>query len=127
MPPTSSAAPRTVSSSGGSRTVKVLHVITGLGVGGAELQLKAFLQHTRHECDVVTLYNPGPVAEMIRGGGNRVRDLGMTRNTQLSALLTLHRLIRTGGFEFVPAPSYPPHGLPRPASGAGAGSRCAGR
>src|SRR5260221_347279 len=97
MPPTSSAAPRTVSSSGGSRTVKVLHVITGLGVGGAELQLKAFLQHTRHECDVVTLYNPGPVAEMIRGGGNLVRDLCMTRNMQLSALLTLHRLVRASG------------------------------
>ncbi|HEY5016063.1 MAG TPA: glycosyl transferase, partial [Streptosporangiaceae bacterium] len=78
--------------------MKVLHVITGLGVGGAELQLKSFLQHTRHDCDVVTLYNAGPVAEMIREDGNRVRDLGMTRNTQLSALLELHRLIRAGGY-----------------------------
>src|SRR5258708_35458617 len=95
MPPTSSAAPRTVSSSGGSRTVKVLHVITGLGVGGAELQLKAFLQHPRHECDVVTLYNPGPVAERIRGGGDRVRGLGMTRKKARSAAATLRRLIRT--------------------------------
>ena len=49
--------------------MKVLHVITGLGVGGAELQLRSILQHTRHESDVVTLYNPGPVADMIRADG----------------------------------------------------------
>ncbi|PZS32273.1 MAG: glycosyl transferase, partial [Pseudonocardiales bacterium] len=38
--------------------MKVLHVITGLGVGGAELQLRSLLQHTCHQSDVVTLYNP---------------------------------------------------------------------
>jgi glycosyltransferase involved in cell wall biosynthesis len=81
--------------------VKVLHVITGLGVGGAELQLRSLLQHTRHQADVVTLYNPGPVAEMISGDGGRVRDLGMTRNTELSALLRLARLIRAGGYDVV--------------------------
>jgi hypothetical protein len=77
--------------------MKVLHLITGLGVGGAELQLRSILQHTRHESDVVTLYNPGPVADMIRADGVRVRDLGMTRNTQLTALLTLRRQIRDDG------------------------------
>jgi glycosyltransferase involved in cell wall biosynthesis len=96
--------------------VKVLHVITGLGVGGAELQLKSFLQHTRHDCDVVTLYNAGPVAEMIREGGNRVRDLGMTRNTQLSALLELHRLIRVGGYDVVHTHLYRSQVYGRPAA-----------
>lgn len=81
--------------------MKVLHVITGLGVGGAELQLRSVLQHTRHQSDVVTLYNPGPVAEMISGDGGRVRDLGMTRNTELSALRRLTRLIRAGGYHAV--------------------------
>jgi len=81
--------------------VKVLHVITGLGVGGAELQLRALLQHTRHSSDVVTLYNPGPVAGMMSGDGVRVRDLGMTRNTELSALARLTRLIRAGGYHVV--------------------------
>jgi glycosyltransferase involved in cell wall biosynthesis len=81
--------------------VKVLHVITGLGVGGAELQLRSILQHTRHECDVVTLYNPGPVADMIVGDGGRVRDLGMTSNTELSALGRLTRLIRAGRYDVV--------------------------
>jgi len=81
--------------------MKVLHVITGLGVGGAELQLRSILQQTRHNSEVVTLYNPGPVADMIRADGGRVRDMGMTRNTQLSALLRLRTLIlmvlATGG------------------------------
>jgi glycosyltransferase involved in cell wall biosynthesis len=86
--------------------VKVLHVITGLGVGGAELQLRSILQHTRHESDVVTLYNPGPVAEMISGDGGRVRDLGMIRNTELPALGRLTRLIRAGGYHVVHAHLY---------------------
>jgi glycosyltransferase involved in cell wall biosynthesis len=81
--------------------VKVLHVITGLGVGGAELQLRSILQHTRHQSDVVTLYNPGPVADMIVGDGGRVRDLGMTSNTELSALGRLTRLIRDGRYDVV--------------------------
>jgi glycosyltransferase involved in cell wall biosynthesis len=86
--------------------VKVLHVITGLGVGGAELQLRSLLQHTCHQSDVVTLYNPGPVAGMISGDGVRIRDLGMTRNTELSALLRLARLIRADGYDVVHAHLY---------------------
>lgn len=86
--------------------MKVLHLITGLGVGGAELQLRSMLKHTRHESDVVTLYNPGPVADMIRADGGRVRDVGMTRNTQLGALLRLRRLIRDGGYDVVHAHLY---------------------
>ncbi len=81
--------------------MKVLHVITGLGVGGAELQLRSILQHTRHESDVVTLYNPGPVADMIVGDGGRVRDLGMTSNTELPALGRLARLIRADRYDVV--------------------------
>ena len=86
--------------------MKVLHVITGLGVGGAELQLRSILQQTRHDSEVVTLYNPGPVADMIRSDGGRVRDIGMTRNTQLSTLLRLRRLIRRGGYDVVHAHLY---------------------
>jgi len=96
--------------------VKVLHIITGLGVGGAEMQLKSFLQHTRHECDVVTLYNPGPVAEMIRSDGSQVRDLGMTRNTQLPALLALYRMIRSGGYDVVHTHLYRSQVYGRPAA-----------
>jgi glycosyltransferase involved in cell wall biosynthesis len=96
--------------------MKVLHLITGLGVGGAELQLRSILQHTRHEPDVVTLYNPGPVAEMIRSDGTRVRDLGMTRNTQIPMLLKLRRLIREGGYDVVHTHLYRSQVYGRPAA-----------
>jgi len=96
--------------------MKVLHLITGLGVGGAELQLRSILQHTRHDADVITLYNPGPVADMIRSDGREVRNLGMTRNTELGALLRLHRMIREGGYDVVHAHLYRSQIYGRPAA-----------
>jgi glycosyltransferase involved in cell wall biosynthesis len=96
--------------------MKVLHVITGLGVGGAEHQLRSILQHTRHESDVVTMYNPGPVADMIRADGGSVRDLGMTSNTQISALFRLRRLIRAGRYDVVHAHLYRSQIYGRPAA-----------
>jgi glycosyltransferase involved in cell wall biosynthesis len=86
--------------------MKVLHVITGLGVGGAEMQLWSVLRHTRHEADVVTLYNPGAVADRLNGDHVHVRDLGMRRNTQLTAVLTLRRMIRKGRYDVVHAHLY---------------------
>jgi glycosyltransferase involved in cell wall biosynthesis len=96
--------------------MKVLHVITGLGVGGAELQLRGVLQHTRHDADVVTLYNAGPVAHMIRADGTAVRTLDMRRNTQLSALLRLRRIIRAGRYEVVHVHLYRSQIYGRPAA-----------
>ena len=96
--------------------MKVLHIITGLGVGGAELQLRGILQHTRHDADVVTLYNPGPVAEMIRADGTAVRALDMRRNTQLSTLLWLRRIISAGGYNVVHAHLYRSQIYGRPAA-----------
>ena len=49
--------------------MRVLHVITGLGVGGAEHQLRLLLRQLPHESEVVTLTNPGPVADAIRADG----------------------------------------------------------
>ncbi|SCL38622.1 Glycosyltransferase involved in cell wall bisynthesis [Micromonospora rhizosphaerae] len=81
--------------------MKVLHVITGLWVGGAELQLELLLRHTRHEPEVVTLDNRGQVADNIAQGGVQVRDLTMTRNTEVSALGRLRRIIREGRYDVV--------------------------
>ena len=102
--------------------MKVLHIITGLGVGGAELQLRSVIQHSRHDGEVVTLYNPGPVADMLREDGVRVRSLEMASNRQLSALPRLWRLIRQGHYDVVHAhlyrsqiygrPGRPPRGGP---------------
>jgi len=96
--------------------MKVLHIITGLGVGGAELQLRSVLQHTRHDAEVVTLYNPGPVADMIRADGRRVRSLGMTSNAQISALNALRGLIADGGYDVVHAHLYRSQIYGRPAA-----------
>ncbi len=96
--------------------MKVLHVITGLDVGGAELQLDAVLQHTRNDADVVTLYNPGPVADKLREHGVSVRDLGMRRNTELRALVRLYQIIRDGRYDVVHAHLYRAQIYARPAA-----------
>jgi glycosyltransferase involved in cell wall biosynthesis len=96
--------------------MKVLHVITGLDAGGAELQLAMLAQRSRHDVDVVTLYNPGPVADRIRDSGVSVRDIGMHRNTELSALLRLRRLIRAERYDVVHAHLYRAQLYARPAA-----------
>jgi len=96
--------------------MKVLHVITGLDAGGAELQLAMILRRTRHESDVVTLYNPGPVAEMIRAQGTSVRDIGMQRNTELGALMRLRKIIKEGRYDVVHTHLYRAQIYARPAA-----------
>jgi glycosyltransferase involved in cell wall biosynthesis len=81
--------------------VKALHIITGLGVGGAEQQLRLLLRHLPVDCDVVTLTNPGAVADGLTEDGVRVVHLGMAGNRDLAALPRLTRLIRSGGYDLV--------------------------
>ncbi|MFE3885628.1 glycosyltransferase [Streptomyces lydicus] len=81
--------------------MKVLHVITGLDVGGAEQQLRLLLRRLPAHCEVVTLTRPGPVAEGIEADGTPVTHLGMTGNRDLTALPRLARLIREGGYDLV--------------------------
>ncbi|MFI9769311.1 glycosyltransferase [Streptomyces sp. NPDC052415] len=81
--------------------MKALHIITGLGVGGAEQQLRLLLRHLPVTCDVVTLTNPGAVADGLVADGVRVVHLGMAGNRDLAALPRLTRLIRTGGYDLV--------------------------
>jgi glycosyltransferase involved in cell wall biosynthesis len=96
--------------------MKVLHVITGLEAGGAEIQLSMLLRHTRNDPDVVTLYNPGSVAEQIRADGVRVRDLGMASNTQLGALLRLRSIVADGRYDVVHTHLYRAQIYARPAA-----------
>lgn len=96
--------------------MKVLHVITGLDAGGAETQLAMLLRYTRHASDVVTLYNPGPVAEQIRADGTAVRDIGMRRNTDVLALPRLRSLIAAGRYDVVHAHLYRSQIYARPAA-----------
>ncbi|MFH8656815.1 glycosyltransferase [Streptomyces afghaniensis] len=81
--------------------MRALHIITGLGVGGAEQQLRLLLRHLPVDCDVLTLTNPGAVAEGLAADGVRVMHLGMGGNRDLAALPRLVRLIRAGGYDLV--------------------------
>ncbi|MFG2828657.1 glycosyltransferase [Streptomyces sp. NPDC048434] len=81
--------------------MKVLHVITGLDVGGAEQQLRLLLRRLPAHCEVITLTRPGPVADGIEADGTPVTHLGMTGNRDLTALPRLAGLIRGGGYDLV--------------------------
>ncbi|WP_328537619.1 glycosyltransferase [Streptomyces sp. NBC_00344] len=81
--------------------MKVLQVITGLGVGGAEQQLRLLMRRMPVACDVVTLTNPGPVAHGLRADGVSVTHLEMNGNRDLTVLPRLARLIRRGGYDLV--------------------------
>jgi glycosyltransferase involved in cell wall biosynthesis len=81
--------------------VKVLHVITGLGIGGAEQQLRLLLRELPTDSEVVTLTNPGAVARGIVADGVSVRDLAMTGNRDLGALPRLAGIIRHGKYDLV--------------------------
>lgn len=81
--------------------MRALHIITGLGVGGAEQQLRLLLRHLPAQCDVVTLTNPGTVAAGLAADGVRVVHLGMRGNLDLDALPRLARLIRAGRYDLV--------------------------
>jgi glycosyltransferase involved in cell wall biosynthesis len=81
--------------------MRVLHIITGLGVGGAEMQLRLLLRHLPAACDVVTLTNPGPVAQGLEADGVRVIHLGMSGNRDVGAVPRLAKVIRGGGYDLV--------------------------
>ncbi|MFJ5828492.1 glycosyltransferase [Streptomyces sp. NPDC093089] len=81
--------------------MKVLHVITGLGIGGAEQQLRLLLRHLPVSSGVVTLTNPGAVAAGIEADGTPVTHLGMAGNRDLGALPRLARIVRQGRYDLV--------------------------
>ncbi|MFE0189874.1 glycosyltransferase [Streptomyces sp. NPDC058989] len=81
--------------------MKVLHVITGLDMGGAEQQLRLLLRRLPAQCEVVTLTGPGPVADGIEADGTPVTHLEMTGDRDLTVLPRLAALIRAGGYDLV--------------------------
>jgi glycosyltransferase involved in cell wall biosynthesis len=81
--------------------MRVLHIITGLGAGGAEHQLRLLLRYGTAESEVIALTNPGAVADAIRADGVPVHELGMRGNRDLAALPRLVGLIRAGRFDVV--------------------------
>lgn len=78
--------------------VRVVHVITGLQVGGAELTLHRLVQHLRtagYSSEVVSLAPPGPVAARIAALGVPVHSLEVTSAMAVAtAVVRLVRLLR---------------------------------
>ncbi|MEU1595956.1 glycosyltransferase [Streptomyces sp. NPDC005708] len=84
--------------------MRVLHIITGLGVGGAEQQLRLLLRHLAShgvESEVIALTVSGPVADGIRADGTPVTCLSMKGNRDFKALPKLVALIRRGQYDVV--------------------------
>jgi glycosyltransferase involved in cell wall biosynthesis len=75
-----------------------MHVITGLGVGGAETTLSKLISRMdrkRYQSVVFSMTGSGPVADMIRKDGVEVHSLGMKRGVpDVRALPRLMREIR---------------------------------
>jgi glycosyltransferase involved in cell wall biosynthesis len=76
----------------------VTHIISGLGLGGAEVMLARVLAHTaraRIEPEVISMTTRGPIGEEIAGRGIPVHTLGMRRGLptpwHLPALVRLLR------------------------------------
>ncbi|RMH34546.1 MAG: glycosyltransferase [Nitrospirae bacterium] len=65
-----------------SKPIKILHIITGLDVGGAEMMLARLIENidrNRFRCEVLSLAPPGDVARRIEGAGVNVHSLMMER------------------------------------------------
>ncbi|CCH49650.1 glycosyltransferase family 4 protein [Pseudodesulfovibrio piezophilus] len=79
--------------------MKILHIITGLDVGGAEtmlFRLMTGMDRERFTSRVVSLLDPGPMGDRLREAGFMVEGLGMKRGIPSPmGLLRLMRLIRS--------------------------------
>jgi glycosyltransferase involved in cell wall biosynthesis len=80
------------------RRLKVVHVITGLNVGGAETMLHKLLSgmdRDRFDSVVVSLIVPGPIGERIKALGIPVYTLGMQRGRPTPGhIRDLYRLLK---------------------------------
>ena len=90
--------------------MKILHVITGLSTGGAEMMLYKLLSCLVRENvgnEVISLTGIGPVGERIAGLGVGVRALGMGRSLPSpTKLFSLARMMREAKPDIVHAWMY---------------------
>jgi len=78
--------------------IKIVHLITGLDTGGAEVSLQRLtgaMDRDRFENIVVSLTHEGPLSISIRDQGIRVETIGMSRNVPSPmAFWRLYRLLQ---------------------------------
>jgi glycosyltransferase involved in cell wall biosynthesis len=77
-----------------SLPLRVVHVITSLGPGGAERQVEYLCRDTRHHLSVVCLYERGLVSDAITAAGGDVKVIGMHGLAKLTAVVRLGRVLR---------------------------------
>jgi len=80
-----------------NRSIKVLHLITSLEVGGAQHGLLLGLPRfdpEQYEHIICSLMNRIPMAGQFRESGVEVHSLGLNRRTDLSVVVRLHRLMK---------------------------------
>jgi len=74
------------------RPVRVLHLITDSGTGGAEkilYELVTRIDRSRFDCRVVVMKKPGTMAERMTGSGVEVMSLGLPKDTSIKYILEL--------------------------------------
>jgi glycosyltransferase involved in cell wall biosynthesis len=98
MTANSRSSPETLGPIGRSKSLQLVHIITGLGRGGAEsvlLQLCAASQGKGWSHTVVSLTDRGEMASVLEEAGVRVIDLGMTTALSIGpALWRLRKILR---------------------------------
>ena len=85
------------SNSHSNSSIKILHLITSLEVGGAQHGLLLGLPRLdpeRYEHIVCSLMNRIPMAEQFRESGIEVHSLGLNRRTDLSVAIKLSKLMK---------------------------------
>jgi len=86
--------------------MKIIHIITDLDTGGAEMMLYKLLSSTRSEninFMVISLMDTGKVAQKIENIGVRVETLGMTKGSlpKIKVIKKLVKLVRVFGPDIV--------------------------
>lgn len=83
--------------------VKILHIITTLSTGGAELMLLKFLERTslRHKNHVISLTTAGDVADRIRTLGVSVESLGLRVTTLPKVLWRLAIILHKNDYDVI--------------------------
>lgn len=85
---------------GGAVNLKIVHVIVGLNVGGAELMLKRLIEshakHSEYEHSVISLTDLGSIGPDLQAKGTKVTALGMRNAIDLPK--TYFRLLRQLSF-----------------------------
>jgi glycosyltransferase involved in cell wall biosynthesis len=81
--------------------MRVLHLITGLDVGGAEDQVVHLARESRNDVEVACMSAPGHAAERLRTLGVRVMSVPGTREYDVPALVRLLRLMRSRRYDIV--------------------------